>query len=159
MHVGVNKVSSCLHVNTQYQLYLCMCVYIYICMYRFQNVFLRCPTPRLHCFLSSHWPSFRFLSCMAFLFLPSRQQIGLEETIIKEIEQNQLTWYGRIQRMAEGRLPKIALKWIPKQKRASCIYSELKSRSIFKLRNYLIQFLIRSSFNKHKFKIPVYVGK
>jgi len=34
-----------------------------------------------------------------------RQQIGLEETIIKEIEQNQLTWYGHVQRMAEGRLP------------------------------------------------------
>ena len=47
-----------------------------------------------------------------------RQQIGLEETIIKEIEQNQLTWYGHVQRMAEGRLPKIALKWMPKQKRA-----------------------------------------
>jgi hypothetical protein len=47
-----------------------------------------------------------------------RQQIGLEETIIKEIEQNQLTWYGHVQRMAEGRLPKIALKWRPKQKRA-----------------------------------------
>ena len=47
-----------------------------------------------------------------------RQQIGLEETIIKEIEQNQLTWYGHVQRMAEGRLHKIALKWIPKQKRA-----------------------------------------
>jgi len=46
------------------------------------------------------------------------QQIGLEETIIKEIEQNQLTWYGHVQRMAEGRLPKIALKWMPKQKRA-----------------------------------------
>jgi hypothetical protein len=46
------------------------------------------------------------------------QQIGLEETIIKEIEQNQLTWYGHVQRMAEGRLPKIALKWRPKQKRA-----------------------------------------
>jgi hypothetical protein len=46
-----------------------------------------------------------------------RQQIGLEETIVKEIEQNQLTWYGHIQRMAEGRLPKIALKWIPKQER------------------------------------------
>ena len=27
-----------------------------------------------------------------------RQQIGLEETIIKEIEQNQLTWYGHVQR-------------------------------------------------------------
>ena len=34
-----------------------------------------------------------------------RQHIGLEETIIKEIEQNQLTWYGHVQRMAEGRLP------------------------------------------------------
>jgi hypothetical protein len=39
-----------------------------------------------------------------------RQKIRLEETIIKEIEQNQLTWYGHVQRMAEGRLPKIALK-------------------------------------------------
>jgi len=29
-----------------------------------------------------------------------RQQIGLEETIVKEIEQNQLTWYGHGQRMA-----------------------------------------------------------
>jgi len=47
-----------------------------------------------------------------------RQQIVLEETIIKEIEQNQLTWYGHVQRMAEGRLPKIALKWIPKQNTA-----------------------------------------
>jgi len=35
----------------------------FVCMYvrRFQNVVLRCQTPRLHCFLSSHWPSFRFL--------------------------------------------------------------------------------------------------
>ena len=39
-----------------------------------------------------------------------RQQIELEEPIIKEIEQNQLTWYGHVQRMAEGRLPKITLK-------------------------------------------------
>jgi len=31
---------------------------------------------------------------------------------------NPLTWYGHVQRMAEGRLPKIALKWMPKQKRA-----------------------------------------
>jgi hypothetical protein len=44
--------------------------------------------------------------------------IELEETIIKEIEQNQLTWYGHVQRMAEGRLPKITLQWMPKQKRA-----------------------------------------
>jgi len=47
-----------------------------------------------------------------------RKQTGLEEPIIKEIEQNQLTWYGHVQRMAEGRLLKIALKWMPKQKTA-----------------------------------------
>jgi len=47
-----------------------------------------------------------------------RQQIGLQEPIIKETEKNQLTWHGHVQRMAEGRLPKIALKWMPKQKRA-----------------------------------------
>jgi hypothetical protein len=47
-----------------------------------------------------------------------RQQIGLEETVIKGIGKNRLTWYGHVQRMAEGRLSKIALKWVPKQKRA-----------------------------------------
>jgi hypothetical protein len=47
-----------------------------------------------------------------------RQQIGLEETIIKEIEHNQLTWHSHVQRMAEGRLSKIALKWMPKKKTA-----------------------------------------
>jgi len=47
-----------------------------------------------------------------------RQQTGIEETVIKETEQNQLTWYSYVQRMTEGRLPKIALKWMPKQKRA-----------------------------------------
>ena len=47
-----------------------------------------------------------------------RQQIGLEEITVKEIEQNQLTWYGHVQRMVEGRLPKIALEWMPEQKRA-----------------------------------------
>jgi hypothetical protein len=47
-----------------------------------------------------------------------RQQTGLEETIVKENEQKQLTWYSHVQRMVEGRLPKIALKWMPKRKRA-----------------------------------------
>jgi hypothetical protein len=36
----------------------------------------------------------------------------------KKNEQNQLSWYGHVQEMAERRLPKIALKWIPIQKRA-----------------------------------------
>jgi hypothetical protein len=33
-------------------------------------------------------------------------------------EQNQLIWYDHVQRMEEGKLPKTALKWMPKQKRA-----------------------------------------
>jgi len=36
---------------------------------------------------------------------------------MKEIEQNQLAWYGHVHRMAEERLPKISLKWMPKQNR------------------------------------------
>jgi len=47
------------------------------CIHPFQNVFLRCPTPRLHCFLSSHWPSFRFISLMAFLIPPIQFFYGL----------------------------------------------------------------------------------
>jgi hypothetical protein len=47
-------------------------IYIYIYIYRFQNVLLRCPTPRLHCFLFSPCPSLRFLPFMAFL-IPSIQ--------------------------------------------------------------------------------------
>jgi len=35
----------------------------------------------------------------------------------KKIEQNQLIWYSHVQRMAKGRLSKIALKWMSKQKR------------------------------------------
>ena len=62
--------------------------------------------------------SFRILRKERIRNVTIRQQIGLEEPIIKETEQNQLTWYGHVQRMAEGRLPKIALKWMPKQKRA-----------------------------------------
>ena len=50
-------------------------------IYRFQNVFLRCPTPRLHCFLSSHWPSFSFLSFMAFLILYIQFFFGLPSAL------------------------------------------------------------------------------
>ena len=45
-----------------------MYLYMYVC--RFQNAVLPCPTLRFHCFLSSHWPSFRFLSFIACL-IPS----------------------------------------------------------------------------------------
>jgi len=45
--------------NTEVRVSFC-CMYI-----SGSKRFLRCPTLRLHCFLSSHWPSFRFLSLMA----------------------------------------------------------------------------------------------
>jgi len=35
-----------------------------------------------------------------------RQQTGPDETIIKETEQNQLTWYGHVHRMVEENCPK-----------------------------------------------------
>ena len=54
-------------------------MYVYIC--RFQNVFLRCPTPRLYLFLSSHWPSFRFLSFMAFLITSIQFFFGLPRAL------------------------------------------------------------------------------
>jgi hypothetical protein len=47
-----------------------------------------------------------------------RQQIGKIESIKTEIEQKQLTWYGHVQRMAVERLPRVALRWRPEQKRA-----------------------------------------
>ena len=53
----------------------------YVCIYRFQNVFLRCPTPRLHCFLSSHWPSLRFLSFMAFFITSIQFFFGLPRAL------------------------------------------------------------------------------
>jgi hypothetical protein len=62
--------------------------------------------------------SFRISRKDRIINVNTRKQIGLEETVIKGIVQNQLTWYGHVQRMAEGRLPKIALTWLPKQKRA-----------------------------------------
>jgi hypothetical protein len=35
-----------------------------------------------------------------------RQQIGLEETIIKEIEEDQLTWYGHVKKWQKEDCPK-----------------------------------------------------
>ena len=60
-------------------------------VYRFQNVFLRCPTPRLHCFLSSHWPSFRFLSFMAFL-IPSIQFFRSSSCSLVSVSTSTLFW-------------------------------------------------------------------
>jgi len=82
------RVYVCMHVCMyvcMYVLCVCACMYvcIYVCMYvcRFQNIVLRCPTPRLHCFLSSQWPSFMFLSLMAFLILSIQFFVGLPHAL------------------------------------------------------------------------------
>jgi len=84
MHVTAHIRLLSVHIHHIYLLISVFCLMIfvlcwdscivkmYVCIYRVQKVFLRCPTPRLHCFLSSHWPSLRFLSFMAF-FIPSIQ--------------------------------------------------------------------------------------
>ena len=59
-----------------------MAYFISMCVCRFQNVVLRCPTPRLHCFLSSHWPSCRFLSFMSFLIPSIEFFFGLPHTLL-----------------------------------------------------------------------------
>jgi len=93
--------------------------YVFVCVWKQ-------PNPVMNSFNSNFWHK-AITSCFKGNFNPHstliinvtiRQQIGLEETVVKEIEQNQLTWHGYVHRMAEGRLPKIALKWMPKQKRA-----------------------------------------
>ena len=62
---------------------MCVCTYVCVCMYvyQFQNAVLLCPTPRLHCFLPSHWSSFRFLSFMAFLILSIQVFFGLPRVL------------------------------------------------------------------------------
>ena len=79
MYVCMYVCIVCMYVLyvCMYCMYVCMyvCMYcMYVCMYvcLFQNAVLRCPTPRLHCFLASHWLSFRYISFMTFL-IPSIQ--------------------------------------------------------------------------------------
>ena len=71
---GCHVLSVLIHAQT-YQHNICM----YVC--RFQNVVLRCPTPRLHYFLSSHWISFRFLSFTAFLIPSIQSFFGLPRVL------------------------------------------------------------------------------
>jgi len=56
-------------------------IFVPPCVYRVQKVFLRCPTPRLHRFLSSHWPSFRFLSFMTFFIHSIQFFFGLPRAL------------------------------------------------------------------------------
>lgn len=46
-----------------------------------------------------------------------RRRMGIEGTLFSEVEQQQLTWYGHVQRMGELRLPKKAMDWVPPHRR------------------------------------------
>lgn len=46
-----------------------------------------------------------------------REIMGVKHTIMDDIKTKQLMWYGHVQRMEEGRLPKIILKWSPTGRR------------------------------------------
>lgn len=46
-----------------------------------------------------------------------KRRMGIEGTIIQDIEQKQLVWYGHIKRMNNNRLPKRIMDWFPNRKR------------------------------------------
>lgn len=46
-----------------------------------------------------------------------REIMGVEGTIVHDIMTKQLVWYGHVQRMADTRLPKKVLEWVPPGRR------------------------------------------
>lgn len=46
-----------------------------------------------------------------------KELIGLKENIVQEAGKRQLIWYGHVKRMADHRLPKITLDWVPPERR------------------------------------------
>jgi len=44
-------------------------------------------------------------------------EMGIESSIMDDIERKQLAWYGYVQRMDGNRLPKQIMEWIPPGKR------------------------------------------
>lgn len=45
-----------------------------------------------------------------------KQKMGIEGTIVQDIEQKQLIWYGHINLMDDKRLPK-AMEWQPQERK------------------------------------------
>jgi len=46
-----------------------------------------------------------------------RESMEMEKTVIEEIEEKRLKWYGHMRRMAPHRWPQIAWSWIPWERR------------------------------------------
>ncbi|KAJ3662828.1 hypothetical protein Zmor_007153 [Zophobas morio] len=46
-----------------------------------------------------------------------RRKMKQEETVIKDIERRQLSWYGHVKHMDNNRLPKQTINWIPQYKK------------------------------------------
>ena len=46
-----------------------------------------------------------------------KQKMNVTRSLLEDIKTIQLKWYGHIQRMEEGRLPKKVMKWSPPRRR------------------------------------------
>jgi len=46
-----------------------------------------------------------------------KQKINVWRSLLEDIKTKQLQWYGHVQRMEEGRLPKEVVKWSPPGRR------------------------------------------
>ena len=46
-----------------------------------------------------------------------KQNINVTRSLLEDIKTIQLKWYGHVQRMEEGRLPKNVMKWSPPRRR------------------------------------------
>jgi hypothetical protein len=46
-----------------------------------------------------------------------KQKMNVERSLLDDIKTKQLQWYGQVQRMEEGRLPKEVMKWRPPGRR------------------------------------------
>jgi len=46
-----------------------------------------------------------------------KQKMNVTRSLLDNIKTQQLKWYGHVQRMEEGRLPKKVMKWIPPGRR------------------------------------------
>ena len=43
--------------------------------------------------------------------------LNVTRSLLEDLKTKQLKWYGHVQRMEEGRLPKKVMKWIPPGRR------------------------------------------